>query len=126
MRTCCITCVHIVEGEDGKAVCDKENNLKVRSAVCRDSTPSGLPLRLHLCTCCMRLLPLSDFNKNNRAPSGYCSCCRECNRMISDRERQDRRKKEKRIIGQVTCRPYHPEHPEEFNEDFWEITKLLK
>lgn len=56
MRTCCITCAHIVEGTDGKAVCDTGNNLKVRSAVCKDSKPSGLPLRFHLCTCCMRLL----------------------------------------------------------------------
>lgn len=126
MRTCCITCAHIVEGIDGKAVCVKGNNLKVRSAVCKDSEPSGLPLRLRLCTCCMRLLPLSYFNKNNRAPSGYCSCCRECNRMTLERARQDRKKQKRRIIGPVACRPYYPEHPEEFNEDFWGITKLLK
>lgn len=126
MRACCITCAHIVEGIDGKAVCDKGNNLKARSAVCKDSKPSGLPLRLHLCTCCMRLLPLSDFNRNSRAPSGYCSCCRECNRMISERARLDRKKQKRRRTGLVTRVPYQPKHPEEFNEDFWGVTKLLK
>lgn len=74
----------------------------------------------------MRLLPLSDFNKNSRAPGGYCSYCRECNRMISERGRLDRKKQKRRLIGPVTRGPYYPQHPEEFNEDFWGITKLLK
>ncbi len=75
---------------------------------CLSSETHMLEASVHLCGCCKRKLPLSDFYvlARTRRPDSYCKACRRqaSNRSYRDGVRRDTRRVRRTVITEVTDR----------------------
>lgn len=83
MRACCKSCANLAKVEGDKAVCLAGSELVCHSPSCVRWTKSERTQTLRLCTCCGKLLPLSQFYVNPRRSDGYEVICKHCVKIKS-------------------------------------------